>query len=157
MPTYTMSYRWRDAENRTKSMTVHYDQGDIDTIAEAQAIATAYEAALEATSGCVIDQIKLTVYLNASQTANPDQGYYVTTGAHMSFRNSDGASDGFVIPGILMDKVINEKYIDPDDTQIAALVNLATGGTATPPISTFASGSQFTTFQGGEVGGYKVK
>jgi len=156
--TAKISFHWVDGEGTTSGMTtpLHFDLGDVATLAEAQAQATLYETALHAVSGCAIDRMEVTFGLSAAGTESPDAGYRTRTGATLSFLDSDGVGQSIYIPGILDDKIL-DGVVDSSDTEVAALINAILGNVGgTDPVSSRGSASAFDSYVGGKQSNRKV-
>lgn len=143
--TRTISLTWEDSEGNQKSFPLYFDSADITTIAEADTLAGEYATLLAAVSGCIVVDAKIEWALTVPAPGTADGGYFLNSGAYLSFEDANEVQSGIYIPGMLNANIVGE-VVNPDATGVAALITAATGGGTTEPLSTRGSGAQFASY-----------
>lgn len=152
MPSQTRSITlvWEDAEGNTHPETLYFDSADLTDLATAQAAVTDYATLMAAISGCIITDAHITWQLSVPTPGTADGGYFVTTGAYFSFKDSNEVAQGFYIPGVTNENMIG-KIVNSEATGVEALIEAAIGnGVDVEPLSTRGSGAQFSEFRTGK-------
>ena len=111
MPVTLITYKVKDSEDNVSSMPVYYDAADVNTVADAQGIATSFAPLFNAVSGCKIIGAEVAFPLTVPVPAAVTDGYRNDAGATMSFYNSEGRAWSMFVPGFLgtlmSNKVVN--------------------------------------------------
>lgn len=156
MPTFTLGFTWRDSEGIESTFPLHFDTTDVTEIADVQAIYDEYKPILEALSGAIIVGGSFSWDLVPGTLGTPDSGYFLNSGATLSFRNSDGVADSMYLPAILNANLVGQ-VVNSETAGMVALIAEATGAGAATPVSTYGSGSAWTTYRRGYQSQRKIK
>lgn len=141
----TISFTWEDSEGNEKSFPLYFDSADITDIAEADTLAGIYAGLMAAVSGCIVTGASITWDLTVPAPGTADGGYFLNSGAYLSFEDSNEVQSGIYIPGMLNANIVGE-VVNPDAAGVAALIAQATGVAAAIPLSTRGSGAQFAEY-----------
>lgn len=146
--TRMISFEWEDSEGNTKSFPLYFDSADITTIAAADVVAGIYAELMAAVSGCVITNASIQWDLTVPAPGSPDGGYFLNSGAYLSFEDSNEVGSGFYIPGILNANVVG-KVVNPETAGMTALIEAVLGTSSeegNEPLSTRGSGAHFAEY-----------
>lgn len=146
--TRMISFKWEDSEGNEKSFPLYFDSADITTIAEADTVAGIYAGLMSAVSGCIVTNASIEWDLTVPAPGTADGGYFLNSGAYLSFEDSNEVGSGFYLPGILNANIVG-KVVNPEATGIAALIAAAIGTSVeegSEPLSTRGSGAQFAEY-----------
>lgn len=147
--TRTISLLWQDSEGNEKWETLYFDSADITTIAEADTLAGEYAALMSTMSGCIVVDAKIEWSLTVPAPGTADGGYFLNSGAYLSFEDSNEVASGVYVPGMLNANMIG-KVVNAEATGVAAFITAASGGAgASAPLSTRGSGAQFASYRRG--------
>lgn len=149
--TRSISFLWQDSEGNQKTETLYFDSADIVDIAGADTLAGLYAAAMAEISGCIVVDAWIEWKLTVPAPGTADGGYFLNSGAYLSFEDSNEVASGVYIPGILNENVVGE-VVNPAATGVADFITLAIGNSVVAgaePLSTRGSGSQFATYRRG--------
>lgn len=128
MAAVIISFKMKDAEDRTTTTAMYYDSADVTTLADAQGIATDFAPLLNAVSGCVVIGAEVAFPLTVPAGGNADAGYRVDAGATLSFYNSAGRAWSMFVPGWLLSRLSNG-VVDTSAADVTNLTNaIITGG-----------------------------
>lgn len=111
--TTNISYIVKDGENDLARHLVYYDAADVNTVADAQGIATDYAPMFEAISDCRIIGAEVTFSLTVpAPGSNPAAGSRNDAGATLSFTQAAGRAWSLFVPGwksgLMANKLVNE-------------------------------------------------
>lgn len=152
MSTVLISVTFIDHEGDTRTVPTYWDDTDVTTLAEAQAVCTGLETLLRAVTGTDIEEFNITFNQAPGQAPNPSDGYPIHTGATLSFLNSDGVGDSFFVPGILESLIQNKLVLNQNAmaTLITAFTTATGVGANNARISSRGSGSLWNEFRIGK-------
>jgi hypothetical protein len=155
MAVLVISYKIVDAEGHYRTMPVHYNESNVDSVTKAQEVATAFAPLFGLVSGCEIVGARADFPLTVpADPVGTDAGYRGDAGATLSFYNSGGKAHSLFIPGFLLSRLEAGK-VNASDPDVTNFINgLVTGvGASGPfqatdgnelPLSAYARGFQST-------------
>lgn len=153
MPACVISFKMTDDEDFSTTLPIHYDVSEVNTVAEAQGIATDLAPMISAISGSKVVGAKVEFPLTVPADIAADAGSRNDAGATLSFYNSAGKASSIYIPAFLADKITAGK-VDYDttppnlvDTFIAAIT--AGTGVTGAFIATDGNALKLTSYRAG--------
>jgi hypothetical protein len=159
--TVGISYIVKDADDTTRRMPIHYLASEVNTVAEAQGIATDFAPLYGAVSGCEIIGAEVLFPLTVPEDEDgADAGYRGDAGATLSFYNSAGVAESLFVPGWLLSKMSGKTVDSPDaDDDIEAFVNAISLGSGITGgfVATDINGLKLTTYRQGAKSTRKTK
>lgn len=153
--TTNISYIVKDGEDDLTRHLMYYDSADVNTVADAQGIATTYAPLFEAISDCRIIGAEVTFSLTVpAPGSNPAAGSRNDAGATLSFYQTAGRAFSIFVPGWKSSLMAN-KLVNAAGAGVQNFLNAITNGggitgglEASDPnaldLTTFVEGKQST-------------
>lgn len=127
MAVANITFKLVDSEDQYKTMLVHYNESEVDTLEKAQHIATILAPKIAGISGCKVVGARVDFPLTVPADAAPDAGSRVDAGATLSFYNTSGTAHSLYIPGFLTSKMVSGVVTASDSNVAGFIATLTTG------------------------------
>ena len=146
-----ISFQYEDNEGDIRSYPVRYLASEVNTVAEAQGIATDLAALISACVGVAVVGASVSFPLTVPAGDTVDAGYRNDAGATLSFKTVADVSDSLYFPGFLLSRMSDGK-VDESAADVGNLTNalVAGGGITGGFIATDENGVKYSSYRAGK-------